>query len=136
MLVSSRLARQGKKLLFLPRASVMHRNRTGFRSVFRYQYKLGQGAFLYRSFDTPKKVRLLQMAPPLVFLMPFAIMLWIGGTLLHRRRIGDFLRFALVLPVCFMANFAWARGFYQALRQAPRVASLQAIPAESTDRAD
>jgi cellulose synthase/poly-beta-1,6-N-acetylglucosamine synthase-like glycosyltransferase len=137
LLFSSRLAREGKRLLFLPRASVRHQNRTGFRTVFSYQHKLGQGAFLYRSFDAPEKVRLLQAAPLLVFLMPFAVMMWIGGTLLHRRRLADLLRFALVLPFCLAANFAWAWGFHQALRQAQRDTGLQkaTIP-ESTNRGD
>jgi glycosyltransferase involved in cell wall biosynthesis len=138
MVLSSRLAQQGKNLLFVPRASVKHLNRTGFQDVFSYQYKLGQSAFLYRSFDAPEKLRPLLAVPPLAFLMPFAVMIWIGGTLLHRRRIGDFLRFAALLPICLVANFAWASGFYQALRQAQQDTALQktTVPAESTDRAD
>jgi cellulose synthase/poly-beta-1,6-N-acetylglucosamine synthase-like glycosyltransferase len=138
MLLSSRLAQQGKKLLFLPRASIRHLNRTEFRTVFRYQHQVGQGAFLYRSFDAPKTVRLLQWAPPLIFLMPFAVMIWIGGTILLRRRIADFARFAIALPLCLIANFAWASGFLEAMRQAQRDTSLAktTVPAESTHHAD
>jgi len=117
MLFSSRLAKSGKHLLFLPTASVRHLNRRGLRTVLDYQRKLGAGAFFYRSRDSPEKLRLLRAAPPLIFLMPFAIMVWIGCSILWRRRITDFLRFAAILPLCLLANTAWACGFYEALRQ-------------------
>jgi cellulose synthase/poly-beta-1,6-N-acetylglucosamine synthase-like glycosyltransferase len=120
MLFSSRLARQGKKLVFLERASVRHMNRTGFRNVLSYQRKLGGGAYFYRSQDSPEQLRTFRAIPALVFLLPFAVMLWIGVNLLHRRTIGDFLRFVLILPVCFTGNMSWARGFYDALKEANR----------------
>jgi glycosyltransferase involved in cell wall biosynthesis len=115
MLLSSRLARKGRKLLFLPRASVKHLNRTGFRRVLGYQVKLGRGAFLYRSADSPDQVRLLRSLPWLAFLMPLGLLPWIGYSLL-RRRPADFLRFLVVSPICLIANMGWAFGFFQALR--------------------
>jgi glycosyltransferase involved in cell wall biosynthesis len=117
MIFSSSLARKGSRLLFLPRASVLHLNRTGLRTVLGYQRKLGRGAFLYRSQDSPNATRLLLSAPPLVFLMPFAVMLWIGGRILRCGRVTDFLRFVAILPGCFLANLVWAFGFYEALRE-------------------
>lgn len=70
-------------------------------------------------------MRLFKALPPLVFLMPFGVMLWIGWTILWRRRIGDLLRFGITLPLCLIANAAWAMGFYGALREAEReVASV------------
>ena len=95
MLLSSRLAAEGKRLLFLPRAAVKHQNRTGLRTILNYQYKLGGGAFFYRSAESPAKVRMLLAAPPLIFLVPFVVMGWIGATLLWRLRVADFLRFAV-----------------------------------------
>jgi glycosyltransferase involved in cell wall biosynthesis len=138
MLLSAQLAQQGRKLLFLPRAAAKHLNRTGFVEVFRYQHKLGQGAYLYRSFATPEKVRVLQALPPMAFLMPLAIMPWIAGTLLRRKRYADLLRFAALLPVCFAANMAWAAGFHQALRHAQREHPVHeaTVAAESINRAD
>jgi GT2 family glycosyltransferase len=115
MLLSSRLAREGRKLLFLPRASVMHLNKTGFRRVLGYQVKLGRGAFLYRSADSPDQLRLLRSVPLLTFLMPLVMLPWIGFSLL-RRRVTDFLRFLVVSPICLVANTGWAFGFFQALR--------------------
>jgi len=120
MLFSARLARQGKKLVFLERASVLHMNRTGFRIVLSYQRKLGSGTYFYRSHDSPEQLHSFRAIPPLVFLLPFVVMLWIGLSLLHRRTIIDFLRFVLILPVCFVANMSWARGFYDALQEANR----------------
>jgi cellulose synthase/poly-beta-1,6-N-acetylglucosamine synthase-like glycosyltransferase len=121
MLISARLARSGKRLWFVPRASMLHLNRTGFRTVFSYQYKLGQGAFLYRSAVSHGMVRPLRAFPPLVFLAPFVVMPWIVMVLLRRRRFLDFLRFLFTLPVAFAANFWWAAGFYDAARRAGRV---------------
>jgi glycosyltransferase involved in cell wall biosynthesis len=120
MLLSSRLARSGSRLFFLPEASVTHLNRQGWRSVLGYQRKLGLGAFLYRSEDSPEKVRPLRAAPPLIFLMPFAVMIWIGCSILRCRQVSDFLRFVAVLPLCFVANSVWAWGFYEAVRIAKR----------------
>jgi cellulose synthase/poly-beta-1,6-N-acetylglucosamine synthase-like glycosyltransferase len=116
MLFSSHLTRNGKRLLFLPAASVLHLNRTGFRTILSYQRKLGLGAFFYRSEDSPEKIRLLSAASLLVFLVPFGVMIWIGYSILWRRRVADFLRFTALLPLCFIANVAWASGFYRALR--------------------
>ncbi len=118
MLFSSRLARSGSRLFFLPGASVTHLNRQGWRGVFGYQRKLGLGAFLYRSEESPEKIRSLRAAPSLIFLMPFAVMFWIGCSILRCRQLSDFLRFVAVLPLCFIANGAWALGFYEALRNA------------------
>jgi cellulose synthase/poly-beta-1,6-N-acetylglucosamine synthase-like glycosyltransferase len=133
MLFCWRLAQQGKKLVFVPNASVQHLNRTGFRNVFRYQRKLGRGAYVYRSQDTPQLVKLLKAAPPLVFLTPFAVMGWIATTILGRRRFGDFLRFICVLPACFVANFAWAFGFYRAGRHGVPEASPLPLLARAAD---
>ena len=46
MLVSSRLSRQGNRLLFLPRASVRHLNRTGVNTVLRLSTQTRRGGFL------------------------------------------------------------------------------------------
>lgn len=117
MLFSSDLAKQGRQLLFLPRASVTHLNRKGLRTVFGYQRKVGHGTFLYRSKTSPKTMSLLHSAPSLTFLMPFSVMFWIGVTILRYRRATDFLRFVGILPLCFLANMVWACGFHEALQQ-------------------
>jgi glycosyltransferase involved in cell wall biosynthesis len=120
MVFSSSLSRQRKKVLFLPRASMKHMNRTGFLTVLRYQHTLGGGAFLYRSISSPKRVRILHAAPPLILLAPSAIMIWIGSSMLRRRLWADFLRFVTSLPISLVANLSWALGFYRALRRSSR----------------
>ena len=136
MLFSSRLAREGKKLLFVPRASVEHRNRVGIDTVFEYQEKLGSGAFLYRSVDSPVLMRVLGFAPALIFVLPFFVLAWIGGSILRRRQFGDLFRYVSILPVCFAGNTRWARGFYQAVVDAKRapVAEKRDKVAVSADR--
>lgn len=125
MLFSSSLAKNGRRLFFLPSASVLHLNRKGWRRVFGYQRKLGAGTFFYRSQDSPEKIRLFRAAPPLVFLLPVGVMIWIGCSILWRRQVADFLRFVVILPLCAMANAVWALGFYEALRDASRGGSPQ-----------
>jgi cellulose synthase/poly-beta-1,6-N-acetylglucosamine synthase-like glycosyltransferase len=123
-LFSLRLFEDGRRLLFVPAASVAHQNRTGLRRVLRHQRLLGVGAYLYRSDYSPAAIRLFKALPPLVFLIPFGVMLWIGWTILRRRRMGDLLRFGVTLPLCLIANAAWAMGFNSALRKAdPEVAN-------------
>ena len=124
-LFSLQLFESGRRLLFVPAAVVAHQNRTGLRRVLRHQRLLGVGAYFYRTDYSPATMRLFKALPPLVFLMPFGVMLWIGWTILGRRRIGDLLRFGITLPLCLIANAAWAMGFYGALREAEReVASV------------
>jgi cellulose synthase/poly-beta-1,6-N-acetylglucosamine synthase-like glycosyltransferase len=120
MLQSWRLWQRGVKQVFVPRASVVHRNRTGFRTVFSYQRKLGQAAFLYRSAVSPGSLRWFRAVPPAVFLLPFVVIPWIAATILRRGRLGDFLRFVVILPVWWAATTFWAFGFYESLRRAAR----------------
>jgi glycosyltransferase involved in cell wall biosynthesis len=124
-LFSLQLSKSGYRLLFVPSALVAHQNRRGLRRVVGYQRQLGAGAYFYRRHHSPTAMRFFKALPPLVLLMPLAVMLWIGWTLLWRRHLGDLLRFGVTLPFCFVANTAWALGFYSALRGAQReVASV------------
>ncbi len=119
-LLSLQLLESGRRLLFVPGASVAHQNRRGLRRVVQHQRQLGIGAHFYQSRHSPAAMRLFRALPPLVFLMPFGVMLWIGWTILWRRRLGDLLRFGVTLPLSFVANAAWAMGLYGALRAAQR----------------
>jgi cellulose synthase/poly-beta-1,6-N-acetylglucosamine synthase-like glycosyltransferase len=124
-LFSLQLFKSGRRLLFVPAASVAHQNRTGLRRLLRHQRRLGVGAHFYRSHHSPTAIRLFRALPRLVFLMPFGVMLWIGWTIVWRRRLGDLLRFGATLPLSLVANAAWAMGFYGALRDVEReVASV------------
>jgi glycosyltransferase involved in cell wall biosynthesis len=121
-LFSLQLFENGRRLLFVPAASVAHQNRTGLRSVLRHQRQLGVGAYFYRSHHSPAAIRLFKALPRLVFLMPFGVILWIGWTILWRRRLGDLLCFGVTLPLSLVGNAAWATGLYGALREAEREA--------------
>lgn len=118
MLFSAYLARKGGKLLFLPTALVWHQNREGLHTVLTHQRKLGGGAVLYRSLDSPKILRLLRSVPSLIFLAPVCVMPWIAWRFLSRRCVADLLRFLVILPACFVVHLGWALGFYKALREA------------------
>jgi glycosyltransferase involved in cell wall biosynthesis len=105
----------GKKLIFLPSVSVTHINKTGIRTVFRYQYKLGKGACTYRYLCSPGIMRIFEALPSLVFFMPIAVMPWVGWTVLRRRGILETLKFGVLLPVLIAGNGTWSLGFYREL---------------------
>jgi cellulose synthase/poly-beta-1,6-N-acetylglucosamine synthase-like glycosyltransferase len=118
--MSWQLARQGKHLLFLPSVSVRHLNKTGWRKVLHYQYKLGVAACSYRSQVDPNLIHHLEKFSILTFLMPLAVLSWIGFVVLQRRGILEFLKFAFLLPWLYFANNFWALGFYHALKNRKR----------------
>ncbi len=118
--LSWQLAKEGKRLLFLPSVSVRHLNKTGWRKVLHYQYKLGMAACSYRSQVDPNLVRHLEKFSILTFLMPLAVLPWIGFVVLRRRGVLEFLKFAVLLPLFYLANNFWALGFYQALKNRKR----------------
>ncbi len=115
-LFSWKLAKQGKKIQFLPSASVTHVNRTGLMEVLRYQYELGLGAASYRARVSPRIMRVLRILPLLAFIIPPGVMAWIGGIILRRGGVLAFLRFVGLLPLIYFANNLWALGFYRRVK--------------------
>lgn len=115
MLFSASMRRNGKRLLFVPRAAVEHMNRTGLRTVLAYQYELGRASFVYRSVDSARQMRVLASAPVLIFFLPLIVLPWIAGTIAARRQFKDLLRFVLSLPVCLAGNLTWSYGLYNAV---------------------
>ena len=91
--LSVQLKQQGQQLLFLPRVSVKHMNKTGLATVFRYQYQLGVAASDYRRGLSPKIMRPLLRVPLLTFLLPNAVMVWIGSVVLRRCGFLELLKF-------------------------------------------
>ena len=110
------LVKKGKHLLFLPSATVKHMNKTGWMKVLRYQYKLGVGACGYRYNTSPHLMYHLERLPVLTFLIPVAVMVWIGCTVLRRCGILEFLKLLALLPLLYIANNVWAIGFYRELK--------------------
>lgn len=110
-----KLMKKGKVLMFLPSVTIKHLNKTGLMKVLRYQYKLGMGAYLYRSNISSALIRSLNNLPILTFFIPIGIMVWIGSTVLRRRGVPEFLKFIALLPFLYIANNVWAVGFYRGL---------------------
>ena len=109
------LEKKGKLLLFLPSVGVTHLNKTGLRKVLRYQYTLGKGAYNYRSHVSPRIIRFFERLPILSFLIPIAVMPWLGSIILRRNGIWEFFKFLILLPLLYGANNVWAMGFYREL---------------------
>lgn len=115
-LYSYRLANAGMKMLFVPSAPVLHKNRTGFRTVFAYQVRIGEAAVAYRSITSETIMSCFRKLPALIWLMPPAILLWIGATVLRRRGLLAFGRFILRTPITLIMVFGWCSGFHRAVR--------------------
>jgi len=111
------LTQQGRRLWFVPTIAVRHLNKTGWRAVLRYQRRLGEGAYRYRSVTTPKAVAILRRCPLLVFLLPWAIIPWIISIVFRRRGIGEGLKATVLAPLLWLGNEVWAWGFYRALTE-------------------
>lgn len=119
ILFSWALARMGKTLRFVPQASVKHSNRTGFKTVWQYQRKLGRAAFQYRSVVSPGSVAILRNLPFLVWGIPFLALLWISSLFLVRRLYSDLAKFLILSPLCLWAHSGWALGFLDEIRASP-----------------
>lgn len=109
------MAKQGKSLMFVPSAVVRHVNRTGLRTVLKYQYLLGKGACLYRQSVSPKLSAFFRWMPFTIFLTPPVVMLWISGIVLKRRNLMGWGSFFPLVPVMLLAHLVWAWGFFLAL---------------------
>ena len=110
-----RLSQKGKNLIFIPSISVKHLNKTGLLKVLRYQYKFGLGACSYRYYVSQRITRFLMKFPFLTFLLPVAIVPWIGSYVVRRLGILELIKFVSVIPLVYIGNYFWAVGFYREL---------------------
>ena len=81
------LVREGRRVLYDPSLGVLHLNRVGFKKVFEYHVALGRGGYRYR-----RKLNfrsLIMRAPMLSFLVPPAIVPFIGFKLFTNRSYRD-----------------------------------------------
>lgn len=113
---SWQLSRQGKKLVYEPSISVKHFNKTGFLTLFRYQYKIGKSACAYRYHVSSKIMPLLIKYPYLSLFLPIIIIPWIGLCVLKGLGILEFIKFAAMLPLLVIGNYVWSVGFLRQLK--------------------
>jgi GT2 family glycosyltransferase len=105
---SWRLSRAGERLLFDPTIGVRHLFRPRLRSFLRHQRRLGRGsAIARRQVDLPHA---WVAEHPLRWLTPLIRLLRIEARLIRWDRV-NFLRFNLLLPLCFCGLLAWGIGF-------------------------
>jgi glycosyltransferase involved in cell wall biosynthesis len=108
------LLREGRKVLYDPTIGVMHLNRVGFRRVFDYHVALGRGGYRYRrklNFQSP-----IMKAPLLAFLVPPAIVPFVGFKLFANRNYRDGLLLLLFSPLAMLIYSCWSYGFYRESR--------------------
>ena len=122
-LMSYQLKSQGASLVMIPSVAITHLNRTGFKTVFDYQKKIGAAASQYRAVtDRPLMDRLARF-PFLALLAPLVIIPWVGSHVLFKLGLKEFLKYILYSPVCLVMSAAWTSGFVKGLRQNPSTGS-------------
>lgn len=109
ILFNWQVVRAGERLLYDPALGVTHLNRTGWRTVLRYQVRLGRwSAIARRRGAMPGRV--LLKYPLLVTLMPLVRTAraahWLAA---HDRK--TFLWFLLLWPMYLLAALFWSYGF-------------------------
>jgi GT2 family glycosyltransferase len=119
MLFSWRASLKGK-IMFVPKAEILHSNRTGVGVFLAYQRKIGRAALRYRSVVSPGAIRMFRLFPVASMLLPFVIIPWIAAVTLVHGRLRDLISFLFFLPLCFAGSFAWAWGFHEALNRSER----------------
>jgi glycosyltransferase involved in cell wall biosynthesis len=116
-LMSHQLKVQGASLVMIPYVAITHLNRTGFKTVFDYQVKIGTAASQYRAVtDRPLMDRLARF-PFLALLAPLVIMPWVGSHVWSKLGFKEFLKYLLYSPVCLVMSSAWTAGFVRGLRR-------------------
>jgi GT2 family glycosyltransferase len=118
VLYCAALRRSGLRLLYLPRVTVLHWNRSGWGEFFRYNRCMGIAAADYhRRLQTPV-IRPILKFPILVLLTPPVNCLHILWRLL-RARSAMLPMFLLLSPMCLLGNCWWAFAFFRRLQQTP-----------------
>jgi len=118
-LMSFQLKKQGAKMVMIPEVAINHLNRTGFKTVFDYQVKIGTAASQYRAVTNRPLIARLARFPYLALLAPLVIVPWVGSHVLTKLGFTEFLRYVLYSPVCLVMSSAWTAGFIKGLRQKP-----------------
>ena len=107
------LLQKAKQISFAPGIFVRHQNRTGLARVMRYQHKFGIGACYYRYHVSKGVMKIFLKIPWISFLMPFAVIPWIGYYVLKRLGKIELIKYIIMLPLVFLGNFFWTYGFFR-----------------------
>jgi glycosyltransferase involved in cell wall biosynthesis len=123
---------------------VLHENRSGWRTFFDYNRRMGETSAAYHAVLRLDWALPFLRVPILAFAAPLAVLPSIGFDLL-RAPPGYLRRFLLLLPLCLLGNLMWAAGFRRQalrLRSAGSAGALHrhhsasvTAPAESAEKA-
>jgi len=112
VLLSLRLANQGRKLLFEPSLQVTHINiKNGFGDFFRHQFHVGQGSAIVHKKDN--RFQLFSKFPLFIFAAPLYIVPLMGLTYLTRKDFPNVRFFLKYFTLFFIGNWFWAAGFFK-----------------------
>jgi glycosyltransferase involved in cell wall biosynthesis len=128
LLFNWQLSLSGERILFDPKISVTHLNRTGWRKVLTYQNVLGTNSALARHRMNPP-FEVVRAYPALGWLMPYLIRYPSLGILippvrlarallwLARYDLRTFAALVLLSPGYLLGAFLWSTSFVRALRE-------------------
>ena len=110
ILFSHELRERGFRIVHDPEIVVLHRNRTGWKSFFAYNFKMGRAAANYHSVVRLWWAQPALRWPWLAFFSPILVLPSIFLGLLGSP-LSYVFRFFLLSPMCLIGNLVWARGF-------------------------
>jgi cellulose synthase/poly-beta-1,6-N-acetylglucosamine synthase-like glycosyltransferase len=109
ILLSSRLRRQGKSLIFDPAICALHQPQFSLSEIIKRQYALGRAAAWVRT-QIPLRGKIFTQWPYLGIFLPLVNLTTIALELFFSRPAYFFL-FILLSPLCLVLNIAWTLGF-------------------------
>jgi glycosyltransferase involved in cell wall biosynthesis len=110
ILFSNSVHKSGFHTIYDSRVVVLHKNRTGLKTFFQYNYKMGRAAAGYHQILRLRWAAPVLRWPLLAFFTPIAVLPRICISLL-RSPWSYLLRFLLLAPLCLSGNLVWASGF-------------------------
>ena len=111
VIFSAGLKRAGFKLLYDPSLTVAHINKSGWRNVWAYLYRLGKAARDYYSYAESRRSAILLRYPWFAYISCFFVLPFIFLKLLAAGNIRYLSYFIILTPLCWIGHLRWARGF-------------------------
>jgi hypothetical protein len=113
VLINWRLCKSGWSLLFDPEIQVTHFNKTGLKTVLKYQYRLGRFGARCRKIEPDLPGSVFLKYPVLGFGLPVVRLLLVTGRLISYRDWKNLMILSLCSPLFMAYAIIWAWGFVQ-----------------------
>ena len=116
VLINWQICKSGLSLLFDPEIQVTHFNKTGLKTVLRYQYQLGRWGARCRKIAPDLPGSIFLKYPVLGTSLPLVRLLLVTGRLISYRDWKNLMILLLFSPLFMASAIVWAWGFVQEAR--------------------